>query len=143
MYGIGSTPRYVTTQEANWGGCTALYFLTPIRAIRPNVPRRRTSWARSLLQRWIRRSCETCSKSQMSLRFATTVQGKAFFTSEYVQKVFPIIIVPLYHDDPISLCAKLTQYRDRSRRTTGRWSCWSVMRSNTPPRTDDPDHLGV
>ena len=49
----------------------------------------------------------------MSLRFATTVQGKAFFTSEYVQKVFPIIIVPLYHDDPISLCAKLTQYRDR------------------------------
>ena len=41
------------------------------------------------------------------------MQGKTFFTSEYVQKVFPIIIVPLYHDDPISLCAKLTQYRDR------------------------------
>ena len=44
----------------------------------------------------------------MSLRSATTVQGKP---SEYVQKVFPIIIVPMYHDDPISLRAKLTQYR--------------------------------
>ena len=38
-------------------------------------------------------------------------RGKTFFTSEYVQKVFPIIIVPLYHDDPISLRAMLTQYR--------------------------------
>jgi hypothetical protein len=44
----------------------------------------------------------------MSLPSATTVHGKP---SEYVQKVFPIIIVPMYHDDPISLRAKLTQYR--------------------------------
>ena len=44
--------------------------------------------------------------------------------SEYVQKVFPIIIVPMYHDDPISLRAKLTQYRS---------GLAGVMRSNRAP----------